>query len=130
MKIFVILFVLSLIHCSLCCTGCVDLDELTFEKVVKKFKAAFVKFDQQFPFGDTHEEWAKFAGELNNKTKSGTDHPDLLIATVGIKDYGERDNQALGDKYGHHKRQDSPVIKLFLDGDLEKPVDFEIGKVS
>jgi ERp29, N-terminal domain len=49
----------------------------------------------------------------------------MLIATVGIKDYGEFDNKALGEKYG---RDDSPVIKLFNNGDLENPIEFEIGK--
>lgn len=103
------------------------MDELTFEKVVKKFKSVLLKIDQQFPFGDTHEAWSTFANELSNKTVSGTDHSDLLIATVGVKDYGEEDNKALGEKYGLKKRQDGAVIKLFIDGDLENPISFDIG---
>lgn len=127
MKNIVFLLVLSLVSYCYCCTGCVGLDELTFEKVVKKFKSVLLKIDQQFPFGDTHEAWSTFANELSNKTVSGTDHSDLLIATVGVKDYGEEDNKALGEKYGLKKRQDGAVIKLFIDGDLENPISFDIG---
>lgn len=101
---------------------------MTFDKVVRKFKTVIVKFDQQFPFGDTHEAFTKLANELNNKTISGSDHPDLIVATVGIKDYGELDNKALGEKYGLTKRQDGPVIKLFINGDLEKPIDMNNGE--
>lgn len=127
MKIISILFTISFINFGYCCTGCVNLDEITFEKVIKKFKSALVKFDDQFPFGDIHDNWTTFANEINNKTTSGTDHPDLLIAVVGVKDYGELDNKFLAEKYGLFKRQDAPVIKLFIDGDLENPISFKIG---
>lgn len=129
MKKIVILFLLSFVNYSCCCTGCVGLDDLTFGKVIRKFRAALVKFDQAFPFGDTHEAFGALAGELNNQSISKTEHPEVLIATVGVKDYGDFENKALGEKYGLSKRQDSPVIKLFIDGDLESPINFAIGKL-
>lgn len=130
MKYLVIALVLSLINCGLCCSGCVGLDDLTFNKVVKKFATVLVKFDQMFPFGETHEAFTTLSQEINNKTISGYDHTDLLVATVGIKDYGEFDNKGLGLKYGKGDsvKFDSPVIKLFNDGDLENPIEFEIGQ--
>lgn len=127
MKNFVILLLFSFINYSLCCIGCVVLDDLTFSKVLKKFKSAMVKFDMEYPFGDVHETWATFANEVSNKTTSGTDHPELLVAMVGMKDYGEHDNKALSAKYGLEKRTDGPIIKLFNDGDLENPISFTIG---
>lgn len=127
MRNLLILLLLSYINYSLCCTGCVLLDDLTFSKVVKKFESALVKFDMEYPFGDVHETWATFSNEVNNKTISGTDHPELLIAMVGMKDYGELDNKDLSAKYGLHQRTDGPLIRLFNDGDLENPINFVIG---
>lgn len=130
MKSFVIVLVLSFINNSYCCNGCIGLDELTFNKVVRKFTSVLVKFDQMFPFGETHEAFTTLAAEINNKSISGFDHTDILIATVGLKDYGEFDNKALGLKYGRDAtiKNDSPVIKLFNEGDLDNPIDLEIGK--
>lgn len=130
MKILAVVLLFSFINFSLGCTGCVNLDDLTFSKVVKKFKSALVKFDMEYPFGDVHEVFATFASEVNNKTKSETDHPELLVAVVGMKDYGELDNKDLSAKYGLHKRTDGPIIKLFNDGDLENPISFDIGRLA
>jgi endoplasmic reticulum protein 29 len=38
---------------------------------------------------------------------------DLLVGEVGIKDYGEKDNNDLGDRFGVNK-EDYPVVVLFL----------------
>lgn len=127
MKSAVIFLILSFISSSLCCKGCVDLDELTFGKVIKKFKTVIVKLDQKFPYGETHEAFGALADALNNKTVSGVDQPDVLVATVGILDYDGLDNKALGVKYGVSKRQDFPIIRLFNDGDLENPIALKIG---
>lgn len=47
---------------------------------------------------------------------------DLLIAEVGIKDYGDFDNQEIANKF-KVKKEDFPVLKLFIKG-KEEPVDF------
>lgn len=127
MNNYFILLALSFVGSCYCCTGCVGLDELTFDKVIKKFRTSLVKLDQQFAYGDTHEAYTQFANEINNKTFSGADHSEILIATVGIKDYGELENKALAERFGVFKRQDYPVIKLFIDGDMKNPIDFKIG---
>ncbi|CRK96357.1 CLUMA_CG009774, isoform A [Clunio marinus] len=124
----VIFLVFSFINYCSCCTGCVDLDELTFDKVIPKFKVALVKFDQQFPFGEVHDSWIEFAAMLNNFTlNGGMDYSEILIGTVGIKDYSPFDNKPLGDRFGSSKRQELPFIKLFNDGNLKSPIDFQIG---
>ena len=128
MKKVLILLVLSFINYSCCCTGCVDLGQLTFSKVIKKFRTVIVKFDVQFPFGDAHDAFVVLANEINNQTISGSDHPEILCATVGVKDYGELDNKDLGEKYGYFKRQDFPGIILLNDGDLENPIKLDITK--
>lgn len=98
------------------CKGCVSLDEYNFDKVVSRFKAVLVKFDAAYPYGDKHETYGKLAEELaRNK--------DLLVAEVGIKDYGEKDNEELGKKYGIKDKEDLPSVQLFIQGKSD-PVKF------
>lgn len=59
----------------------------------------------------------KFANEVKNT-------PDLLVAEIGVKDYGEKENEDLAQKYGV-KKEDFPAVKLFLNGNLEKPIVFD-----
>ncbi|CAG2164781.1 unnamed protein product [Oppiella nova] len=116
-----LLFVLSLnvIIISINCEtkGAIGLDSLTFDKVVSKFKASLVRFDTAYPYGEKQDEWVKVAADLKAT-------PDLLVADVGIRDYGEKENQDLADRYAI-KKDDFPVVKLFLNGDLEKAITFE-----
>jgi endoplasmic reticulum protein 29 len=100
----------------LACRGCIDLDDLTYDKLLNKFKWSLVKFDVAFPYGDKHEAYSELAKEL-----AGVD--DLMVATVGIKDYGEKDNNELGARYDI-KEGDFPVIKLFKNGLTDAPVNF------
>lgn len=43
------------------CKGCTDLDELTFEKLLKRFQVTIVKFDIAYPYGEQHEAYSRFA---------------------------------------------------------------------
>ncbi|XP_067015179.2 endoplasmic reticulum resident protein 29 [Anabrus simplex] len=97
------------------CKGCVPLDSYSFDKVVSKFKAAVIKFDVAYPYGAKQDEFAKV---------SETSHqiPDLLIGEVGVKDYGEKENSDLAERYKVLK-DDFPVVKLFVGGNSE-PVTF------
>ena len=108
-KTFFILFFLltikSLTISASNCKGCTPLDELNFDKVVKRFGATLVKFDTAYAYGDKHEEFGKVAKDL-------AEIEDVLTAEVGIKDYGEKDNSALGEKYGV-KKEDFPVLFVF-----------------
>lgn len=85
--------------------GLVELDDISFEKITSKFKASLVKFDVAYPYGEKHEAFTAFA-------KEARDIDDLLVADVGVKDYGEKDNEALAKKYGAHK-DNFPAVRLF-----------------
>lgn len=100
-------------------TGSVDLDELSFDKITKKFEVSLVKFDVAFPYGDKHEAFVALA-------KDAKDVDDLLIAEVGVKDYGEKDNEQLAKKYGATK-ENFPIVKLFIKGKSE-PITFDDSK--
>uniref|UniRef100_T1IXD9 Endoplasmic reticulum resident protein 29 n=1 Tax=Strigamia maritima TaxID=126957 RepID=T1IXD9_STRMM len=90
--------------------GAVSLDSWTFDKIIHKFKAVLVKFDTPYPFGEKHDEFSKVADAASTVN-------DLLVAEVGIKgtDYGELENHDLADRYGI-KKEDFPILKLFVDG--------------
>ena len=90
---------------ALNCAGCTPLDTLTFDKMVDAFPAAVVKFDVAYPYGDKHEEFAKVS-------KDGSAVKDLFVGEVGIKDYGDKDNEELGERFGV-KKDDYPVVFLF-----------------
>lgn len=83
---------------------------------MSKFKATIVKFDIQYPYGDKQDEYGKLAQSLK-----GTD--DVLVAEVGVQDYGDMENKDLADKFSV-KKDDFPVVKLFLNGDLENPIQY------
>ena len=100
--------------------GAVQLDSLTFDKVVSKFKAVLVKFDTSYPYGENHDMFTVVSKEVGPT-------PDLLMAEVGIQDFGDKENQDLGDRYSI-KKEDLPQLRLFLDGNLEKPILFESSK--
>ena len=87
------------------CKGCTPLDELNFDKVIKRFDATLVKFDTAYAYGDKHEEFGKVAKDV-------AEIENILTAEVGIKDYGEKDNSALGEKYGV-KKEDFPALFVF-----------------
>jgi len=101
---FCVILQLSTVNASNC-KGCTPLDELNFDKIVKRFDATLVKFDTAYAYGDKHEEFGKVAKEL-------AEIEDVLTAEVGIKDYGEKDNSALGEKYGV-KKEDFPALFVF-----------------
>lgn len=88
------------------CLGCVELDEITFDKLIKKFEYALIKFDIAFPYGDKHEAFSEFAKFVSPKVE------DLLIGLVGVKDYGEKENSALAKRYNVDEKK-FPVIMLF-----------------
>lgn len=100
-------------------SGSVELDELSFNKITSKFDASLIKFDVAFPYGDKHDAFVTIA-------KEAKDVDELLVAEVGVKDYGEKDNEALARKYGATK-DNFPVVKLFVKGQSE-PIPFDDSK--
>jgi len=97
------------------CKGCVPLDIFTFDKIISKFKAAAIKFDVAYPYGTKHDEFAKVAEAAHTV-------PDLLVGEVGVKDYGEKENADLAERYKVNK-DDFPVVKLFVAG-VSEPYTF------
>ncbi|CAH2986185.1 unnamed protein product [Chilo suppressalis] len=96
--------------------GSVELDEYSFDKITGKFEASLIKFDVAFPYGDKHDAFVALA-------KDAKDVDELLVAEVGVKDYGEKDNEELAKKYGATK-DNFPVVKLFVKGKTE-PIAFD-----
>ena len=75
-----------------------------------------IKFDTAYPYGNKQNEYSKLSA-------GGYSSSDLLVAEVGIKDYGDMENMDLAERFGI-KQEDFPVVKLFLDGNTEEPIDF------
>ncbi|CAG2171496.1 unnamed protein product [Oppiella nova] len=98
-------------------SGSVVLDSFTFDKIVTKFKTSLVKFDIQYPYGEKHEEFEK----VSQMAKS---IGDIVMAEVGVQEFGEKQNMDLMNKYGITK-DDFPVLKLFIGGDVENPIHFD-----
>jgi len=88
------------------CPGCTPLDDLTFDKMINKFPASIVKFDVAYPYGDKHDEFAKVA-------KDASEMPQLFVGEVGIKDYGDKDNEGLALKF-KVKKEDMPTVFIFV----------------
>jgi len=95
------------------CPGCTPLDGLTFDKLIGKFSASLVKIDQAYPYGDKHEEFAKVAKEA-----SAIDN--LFVGEVGVKDYGDKDNEELAKRFNVVK-DEFPVAFVFVNngGDVK-----------
>ncbi|XP_066149162.1 endoplasmic reticulum resident protein 29 [Euwallacea fornicatus] len=92
--------------------GAVILDEHNFDKVLSKFENVLVKFDAVYPFGEKHDAFKTVAEELK-------DANDLLIVTIGIKDFGDHDNQKLAERFGINTKKDWPSLRLFIKGEEE-----------
>ncbi|XP_055837802.1 protein windbeutel [Episyrphus balteatus] len=114
---FTIIFSYHLTPTKASCLGCVDLDYITFNKLISKYPYALVKFDTAFPYGDKHETFGKFSTEVHQLTN------DLLLGLVGIKDYGEKENSDLAAKYNVNSEA-YPVILLFRGNSVDDYVKF------
>lgn len=113
LKCFVLLLAHAIVSSAL--KGAVELDSLTFDKVLNKFEAVVVKFDIAYPYGEKEDEYGKVA-------ESSQFTPELLVAEVGVKDYGDKENSDLADRYGVTK-ENFPVVKLFVQG-IKEPYTF------
>ncbi|KAK8378041.1 hypothetical protein O3P69_018763 [Scylla paramamosain] len=78
--------------------GCTPLDAWTFDKIIPKFHAALVKFDVAYPYGKKHQEFTKLSA-------AGRGSPELLVAEVGVKDYGDMENMDLAERFGVKKEE-------------------------
>lgn len=100
--------------------GIVTLDTFTFDKVVDGSKHVLVKFDKEYPYGESEDAFKEF-GEMVAALKQS----EFLIAEVGIQEYGDdKYNEALRDRFGVSTTVDDyPVVMLFKKGE-KTPVKF------
>lgn len=106
---------------GLVCKGCLEIDDLTFDKILAKFSTVVVKFDVAFPYGKKHEAFAKFSKEI-----SESNYPDLIACVVGIKNYGDSTNNKLAKRFSIVDQQ-LPAIKLFTNHNALNWIDFPKG---
>eukprot|EP00930_Biecheleria_cincta_P087205 TRINITY_DN76455_c0_g1_i1.p1 TRINITY_DN76455_c0_g1~~TRINITY_DN76455_c0_g1_i1.p1 ORF type:complete len:237 (+),score=73.43 TRINITY_DN76455_c0_g1_i1:49-711(+) len=71
----------------------VNLDNSTFPLIVGKKLPAFVRFDKEYPFGDSANAFKAMAGIV---AKSGS---DIVIGSVGVGTYGDKPNQDMARKF-------------------------------
>ncbi|XP_018321670.1 endoplasmic reticulum resident protein 29-like [Agrilus planipennis] len=124
MNVATVLFGLFLFLSGFCtaysCKGCVNVDQWSWEKIVPKFRAALVKFDVAFPYGDRHDTFTKLAEEF-------ADNKDIIIVQVGVKDYGDKENKELAEKHGIMSKDDLPTVQLFIQNQTT-PIDLPLSK--
>lgn len=122
-KIFALICAIINLQISngLICKGCVELDELNFDKIVAKFQTVLVKFDIAFPYGKKHDEYTKFAKEISELNENA----DIIVCVIGIKNYGEPTNTQLSDRFEIGDKL--PAIKLFTNHSALKWSNFSKG---
>ncbi|CAD5125393.1 DgyrCDS13628 [Dimorphilus gyrociliatus] len=96
--------------------GSVAFNKNTLEKIVPKFKAVLIKFDESYPYGEKQDVFKKV-------TEACLSQLEILTGEVHISDYGEKDNADLGEIYSV-KKEDFPVYKLFLNGNIHDPLTY------
>lgn len=125
-KINVLTFLFLITNCAisngLICKGCVELDELNFDKIVARFQTVLVKFDIAFPYGKMHDEYAKFAIEISESDRSA----DMIVCVIGIKNYGQPTNHRLSERF--HIGDRLPAIKIFINNTALKWLNFPSGE--
>ncbi|KAL8576098.1 hypothetical protein ACOMHN_001448 [Nucella lapillus] len=102
--------------CAEVIDGAIDLNSGVFNKVLAKYRAVLVKFDESYPFGDKQNEFKKVAAASKIQ-------PELMVGEVHIADYGDLDNSDLAQRY-RIRKEDLPVYKMFLKGNPDNPVRF------
>lgn len=73
--------------------GVLKLDAHSFNKTIRAFPWAAVKFDVGYPTGPAHQAWADLALDL-------LDLPEVGVMEVRVKEFGNRDNQDLATRFG------------------------------
>ena len=88
----------------------------TFGRIVDGSKSVMVRFDKEYSYGDEHDAWKNFAAKV------GDSSADMLVADVGVSEYGDKDNSDIAEKFSI-KTDDFPQYRLFLKGkDSAAPV--------
>ena len=77
----------------------------TFDRIIDGTKSVIVRFDKEYSYGDEHDAWKDFAAKV------GESSADLLVADVGVSEYGDKDNADLAERYAI-KTDDFPQYRL------------------
>ncbi|UJR20915.1 hypothetical protein I4U23_024024 [Adineta vaga] len=86
--------------------GTITIDNLTFDKILSRFDAVLVKFDDKFPFGTLQDDF-KALVESSIKAK------DFAIAEIPVTDRDEQENFHFALDFDAMK-PDFPVYMLFM----------------
>jgi len=103
--------------------GILKLDNCTFDRLVDGSRNIFVRFDKEYSYGDDHDAWKDFAKVV------GESSADVLVADVGVSEYGDKDNSDLSDRYAI-KSDDFPQFRFWAKGSSASadPVKYTSGK--
>merc|ERR1719390_533778 len=85
------------------------LDNTTFDRIIDGSKSVMVRFDKEYSYGDEHDAWKNFA------SKVGDSSADMLVADVGVSEYGDKDNSDIAERYSI-KSEDFPQYRLWIKG--------------
>ena len=91
----------------------------TFDRIIDGSKSVMVRFDKEYSYGDEHDAWKSFAAKV------GDSSADMLVADVGVSEYGDKDNSDLADKFSI-KTDDFPQYRLWKKGmtSTDEPIKF------
>ena len=81
-----------------------------FEKIVDGSRDVLIKFDVEYPYGDHEDAFKEMMTNLLGKGGS-----KFVVGTVGVAEYGERENDALRERFGYSK-DDFPAYRFFPKG--------------
>merc|ERR1711907_374175 len=98
--------------------GAINLDSFTFDKIVGGDAHVLVKFNKDYAYGDKEDAFKELAKRIG---EAGAN--DMLVATVGVQEYGDKLNEDLSTRFSV-KKDDFPVYKLFKKGSTT-PVDYK-----
>ncbi|XP_065197268.1 endoplasmic reticulum resident protein 29-like isoform X2 [Sycon ciliatum] len=91
-----------------CARGVVELDTLTFHKILSAHNYLIVKFDTSLAYGAAEDAYNSFACLAAKQ-------PEILVASVGVLPHGEKDNKDLANRFSI-TAEDFPRILLFGHG--------------
>jgi len=95
-----------------------NLDSFTFDKIIGGDSAVLVKFDKDYAYGDKEDAFKEVCKRIG---EAGAN--DMLVATVGVQEYGDKLNEDLAKRFSVSK-DDFPTYKLFKKGS-STPVDYK-----
>eukprot|EP00931_Biecheleriopsis_adriatica_P120121 TRINITY_DN95255_c0_g1_i1.p1 TRINITY_DN95255_c0_g1~~TRINITY_DN95255_c0_g1_i1.p1 ORF type:complete len:265 (-),score=84.58 TRINITY_DN95255_c0_g1_i1:73-867(-) len=113
------LLALGLLTCARSTThGAVKLDNYTFDKALTlKGMNWLVKVDKNYAYGDAEDAFTELC-KLVHPVK------DLLVATIPVSEYGDKDNDDLREKFGV-SADEMPAFFLLKKGSFEEKLRFQ-----